>query len=101
MARDRERKCPPRLGSVRPSLAVNYTAHVADSQRFLLQGPAVLKNKRSRKIAKSGGLRFHSELPTVLASGKAAGGVGGAGAGSPMLALSYLNEASLCPTALT
>jgi len=60
MARDRERKCPPRLGSVRPSLAVNYTAHVADSQRFLLQGPAVLKNKRSRKIAKSGGLRFHS-----------------------------------------
>ena len=46
--------------STRPSLAVNYTAHVADSQRFLLQGPAVLKNKRSRKIAKSGGLRFHS-----------------------------------------
>src|SRR6478672_3024725 len=25
--------------SMRPSLAVNYTAHVADSQRFLLQGP--------------------------------------------------------------
>src|SRR5260370_27704910 len=55
-----EQRFPPRLGSVRPSLAVNYTAHVADSQRFLLQGPAVLKNKRSRKIAKSGGLRFHS-----------------------------------------
>ena len=32
------------------------------------------------QIAKSGGLRFRSELPVVLASGKAAGGVGGAGA---------------------
>jgi len=39
------------------------------------------------QIAKSGGLRFRSELPAVLASGKAAGGVGGAGARSPMLAL--------------
>jgi hypothetical protein len=37
------------FGSKRPSLAVNYTAHVADSQRFLLQGLAVLKNKRSRR----------------------------------------------------
>jgi hypothetical protein len=53
------------------------------------------------QIAKSGGLRFRSELPAVLASGKAAGGVGGAGAGSPMLALSSPNEASLCATALT
>src|SRR6476660_8114968 len=35
--------------STRPSLAVNYTAHVADSQRFLTAGPAVLKNKRSRR----------------------------------------------------
>src|SRR5258708_40125276 len=49
MAGDLERKFPPRLGSVRPSLAVTYTAHDADSQRFLLQGPAVLKNKRSRR----------------------------------------------------
>jgi hypothetical protein len=31
-----------------PSLAVNHTAHVADSQRFLTAGPAVL-NKRSRR----------------------------------------------------
>ena len=53
------------------------------------------------QIAKSGGLRFRSELPAVLASGKAAGGVGGAGAGSPMLALSSPNEASLCATAST
>lgn len=34
---------------MRPSLAVNYTAHVADSQRFLTAGPAVLKTKRSRR----------------------------------------------------
>src|SRR4029077_13100754 len=31
------------FGSTRPSLAVDYTAHVADSQRFLTAGPAVLK----------------------------------------------------------
>jgi hypothetical protein len=29
--------------STRPSLAVNYMAHVADSQRFLLQGPLFSK----------------------------------------------------------
>jgi hypothetical protein len=33
----------------RRSLAVNYTAHVADSQRFHTAGPAVLKNERSRR----------------------------------------------------
>jgi hypothetical protein len=44
-----------------------YTAHVADSQRFLLEGPAVIRNKRSRR-AKSGGLQFRQELPAVLAS---------------------------------
>ena len=37
------------FGSTRPSLAVNHTAHVADSQRFLTAGPAVLQNKRSRR----------------------------------------------------
>src|SRR6478736_708326 len=57
----------------RPSLAVNYTAHVADSQRFLTAGPAVLKNQALAQIAKSGGLRFHSELPAVLASGESCG----------------------------
>src|ERR1700730_14131504 len=36
------------------------------------------------QIAKSGGLRFHSELPAVLESGR----------GAPMLALYYPNEAS-------
>jgi hypothetical protein len=50
---------------MRPSLAVNYMAHVADSQRFLLQGPPFLE--ALAQIAKSGGLRFRSELPAVLA----------------------------------
>lgn len=81
--------------STRPSLAVNYTAHVADSQRFLTAGPAVLKNQALAQIAKSGGLRFHSELPAALASGRAAGGVG-ANAGA------FLPERGfLCATALT
>jgi hypothetical protein len=31
------------LRGLRPSLAVNFTAHVADSQRFLLQGPLFSK----------------------------------------------------------
>ena len=60
--------------STRPSLAVNYMAHVADSQRFLLQGPLFSKEALAQ-IAKSGGLRFRSELPAVLVSGRAAGGV--------------------------
>lgn len=47
------------------------------------------------QIAKSGGLRFRSELPVVLTSGRAAEGR------TPVLALSYPNEASLCATALT
>ena len=82
------------FGSTRPSLAINYMAHVADSQRFLLQGPLFSKQALAQ-IAKSGGLRFRSELPAVLASGRAAGGW------VPMLARSYPNEASLCATALT
>jgi hypothetical protein len=35
--------------STRPSLAVNYTAQVADSQASLLQGPLFSKTKRSRR----------------------------------------------------
>jgi hypothetical protein len=58
--------------STRPSLAVSYTAHVADSQRFLTTGPAVVKNQRSRRMRRS---PVPSELPAVLASGRAAGGV--------------------------
>jgi hypothetical protein len=50
-------------------------AHVADSQRFLLQARCSQKQALAQ-IAKSGGLRFRSELPVVLASGRAAGGVG-------------------------
>ena len=61
--------------STRPSLAINYMAHVADSQRFLLQGPLFSKQALAQ-IAKSGGLRFRSELPAVLVCGRAAGGVG-------------------------
>jgi hypothetical protein len=34
------------------------------------------QNQALARIAKSGGLRFRSELPAVLASGRAAGGVG-------------------------
>jgi hypothetical protein len=55
------------LRSRRPSLAVNYMAHVADSQRFLLQGSLFSKTS-ARAVAKSGGLRFRSELSAVLAS---------------------------------
>src|SRR5437867_7010306 len=62
------------FGSTRPSLAINYMAHVADSQRFLLQGPLFSKQALAQ-IAKSGGLRFRSELPAVLVCGRAAGGV--------------------------
>jgi len=40
-----------------------------DSQRFLLQGPLFPKQALAQ-IAKSGGLRFRSELPAVLASGR-------------------------------
>src|SRR5437879_6603032 len=63
------------FGSTRPSLAINYMAHVADSQRFLLQGTLFSKQALAQ-IAKSGGLRFRSELPAVLVCGRAAGGVG-------------------------
>src|SRR5256885_1476102 len=69
----RERKLGQGLSSTRPSLAVDYTAHVADSQRFLLRGPLFSKEALAQ-IAKSGGLRFRSELPAVLASGAARGG---------------------------
>ncbi len=63
------------FGSTRPSLAINYMAHVADSQSFLLQGRCSQKQALAQ-IAKSGGLRFRSELPAVLVCGRAAGGVG-------------------------
>ena len=66
--------------STRPSLAVNYTAHVADSQRFLLQGPLFSKEALAQ-IAKSGGLRFRSAA--VLASGELRGVDANAGAFLP------------------
>ena len=46
-----------------------------DSQRFLLQGPLFPKQALAQ-IAKSGGLRFRSELPAVLAIVRVGGGVG-------------------------
>jgi hypothetical protein len=44
----------------RPSPAVNETAHVADSQRFLRTR---CSNKRSRTIAKGDGLRHRVSTP--------------------------------------
>src|SRR5260370_42580261 len=88
----RERKLRSRLyRSTRPSLAVNYMAHVADSQRFLLQGPLF-----SKTSARADSQKRRSPVPFRIASRarKREGWV-------PMLALSYPNEASLCTTALT
>jgi len=77
--------------SKRPSLAVNYMAHVADSQRFLLQGPLFSKNS-----ARADSQKRRSPVPLKIAScaRKREEWV-------PMLTLSYPNEASLCATALT
>ena len=49
--------------STRPSLAVNYTAHVADSQRFLL-GPLL-----SKTSARADSQRRRSPVPFRIASG--------------------------------
>src|SRR6202790_3300445 len=75
----------------RPSLAVNYMAHVADSQRFLLQGPLF-----SKTSARADSQKRRSPVSFRIASRacKREGWV-------PMLALSYPNEALLCTTALT
>src|SRR5437867_13343288 len=81
--------------SARPSLAVNYTAHVADSQRFLLQGPLF-----SRTSARADSQKRRSPVPFRIASRARKTGELREG-WTPMLALSYPNEASLCATALT
>jgi hypothetical protein len=60
------------FSSTRPSLAVNYTAHVADSQRFLLQGPLLSKTSARADSQKR---RSPVPLPAVLVNGRAAGGV--------------------------
>jgi hypothetical protein len=62
---------------MRPSLAVNYTAHVADSQRFLLQGPLF-----SETSARADSQKRRSPVPFRIASRARKGWV-------PMLALSY------------
>ena len=49
--------------STRPSLAVNYTAHVADSQRFLLQGPLF-----STTSARADSQKRRSPVPLRIAS---------------------------------
>ena len=49
--------------STRPSLAVNYMAHVADSQRFLLQGPLF-----SKASARADSQKRRSPAPFRIAS---------------------------------
>jgi hypothetical protein len=49
--------------STRPSLAVNYMAHVADSQRFLLQGPLF-----SKASARADSQKRRSPVPFRIAS---------------------------------
>jgi len=56
--------------STRPSLAVNYMIAKGSYCRARCSQKQALA-----QIAKSGGLRFRSELPAVLVSGRAAGGV--------------------------
>ena len=51
------------FSSTRPSLAVNYTAHVADSQRFLMQGPLF-----SRTSARADSQKRRSPVPFRIAS---------------------------------
>src|SRR5258707_15416493 len=61
--------------STRPSLAVNYMAHVADSQRFLLQGPLF-----SKTSARADSQKRRSPVPfrmlAVLASGRVGANAG-------------------------
>ncbi len=83
------------LESKRPSLAVNYMAHDADSQRFLLQGPLFSKpSARADSQKRRSPVPFRNCRPCSQAGELREGWV-------PMLALSYPNEASLCATALT
>jgi hypothetical protein len=72
------------FGSTRPSLAVDYTAHVADSQRFLTAGPAVLKTS-----ARADSQKRRSSVPFQNCQLYSH-----AGGYALMLALSYPNEAS-------
>src|SRR6266481_2351123 len=68
--------------STRPSLAVNYMAHVADSQRFLLQGPLF-----SKTSARANSQKRRSPVPFRIAS--RARKRENCGRGAPMLALYY------------
>jgi hypothetical protein len=83
---------------MRPPLADYNPAHIADSQRSLPR-PAVLKTS-----ARADSQKRRSPVPFRIASRarkreKLREGEVGAGAGCPLLALSYPNEASVCPTA--
>src|SRR6267154_6452798 len=69
----------PDFRITRPSLAVNYMAHVADSQRFLLQSPLF-----SKTSARADSQKRRSPVPFRIAS-RARKREGWA----PMLALSY------------
>ena len=74
------------FGSTRTSLAVNYMAHVADSQRFLLQGPLF-----SKTSARADSQKRRSPVPFRI-DGRARKRESRAAGSVPMLALSYPNE---------
>ena len=61
--------------STRPSLAVT-TWRMSRIAKGSYYRARCSQEQALAQIAKSGGLRFRSELPAVLASGRAAGGVG-------------------------
>jgi hypothetical protein len=82
------------IRSTRPSLAVNYTAHVADSQRSYCRARCSQKVALAR-IAKSGGLQFRSEIASCARKRETCGR-----GGRQCWRFCYPNEASLCETAL-
>ena len=83
------------FGSTRPSLAVNYMAHVADSQRFLLQGPLFLKAS-----ARADSQKRRSPVPFRIASRarkRENCGRGGANAGALLPRLLMRNRNDMDP----
>ena len=85
----REQSSSQDFRSTRPSFAVNYTAHVADSQRFLLQGPPF-----SKTSARADSQKRRSPVPFRIA-GRARK------QGGCQCWRFLTREALLCETALT
>lgn len=75
------------FGIMRRRSPLNYTAHVADSQRFLPRGPLFSKTS-ARTDSQKRRLRFHSRIASRARKRESCV------MGAPMLALSYPNEAS-------